>query len=385
VTNIFSAFGEDYTLTPALQKMHLNKEISLEFSSNIYYCQFYYFVFHGLYEPEILKEYIEIEKKGIQLLMLNSNVQNDTIHLLNERLLIIKKCFIKDACFKQKCADEYLVSFWKKYSNSNKILRVEGIRLHELSIIFDITDFLKNGYFLQDVFCGYQSKGRYEYRSACLDILDSAIYYYNEAYDHETGNKKVVDYSQIETNSIKMNEFKRIYSAEEVVYKNYRETYINLLFFIESFINSIGYNAILEPNCFSADEVNRLQGFKIAQKNNRIIYSNISQKIEDISFIISGSKIDLTKYPFVDYIKQEVEIRNKYIHSSPFEEKEKINYSRINWKQKAIDLINGFAIESLLMKLWSHCYPQRRFPPFVFNGFYLGTFKGFQSKGVALN
>lgn len=307
------------------------------------------------------------------------------MHLLNERLLKIKESFIKDACFRQICTDDYIIAFWKKYSHSNKILRVEGIRFHELATIFDIADFLKNGYFLQDVFCGYQSKGRYEYKSDCLDILDSAIYYYNEAYDHETGNKKVVDYSQIETSSIKPHEFKRIYSADEVVYKNYREAYINLLFFIESFINSIGYNAILEPNSFTTDQVNRLQGFRLAPKNNRILYSNISQKIEDISVIISGNKIDLTKHPFVDYIKQEVEIRNKYIHSSPFEEKEKMNYSRINWKQKAIDVINGFAIESLLMKLWSHCYPSRKFPAFIYNGFYLGTFKGFQSRGVAVN
>jgi len=365
--------------------MNLKKDISLEFSDNIYYCQFYYFLFHGLYEPDILKEYIEIEENGIQLLMINSGIQNDEIHLLNERLLTIKKSFAKDACFEQKCSDDYLISFWKKYSHSNKILRVEGIRFHELATIFDITEFLKNGYFLQDVFCGYQSKGKYEYKSDCLDILDSAIYYYNEAYDHETGNKKVIDYRQIETSSIKPFEFKRIYSSEEVVYKNYREAYINLLFFIESFINSIGYNAILEPNSFSTDQVNRLQGFWLARKNNRIMYSNISQKIEDISEIISGNKIDLTKYPFVDYIKQEIEIRNKYIHSSPFEEKEKLNYSRINWKQKAIDLINEFAIESLLMKLWSHCYPPRKFPAFIYNGFYLGTFKGFQSRGVAVN
>lgn len=362
-----------------------NKDISLEFSRTIYYCQFYYFIFHGLYEHDILKEYIEIEEKGIQLLSLNSNIQNDTIHLLNERLSSIKKYFVKDACFKQKCTDEYLISFWEKYSHSNKNIRVEGIRFHELAIIFDITDFLKNGYFLQDVFCGYQSKGRYEYKSDCLDILNTAIYYYNEAYDHETGNKKVVDYSQIETGTIKLNEFKRIYSAEKVVYKNYREAYINLLFFIESFINSIGYNAILEPNSFSTDQLNRLQGFRVASKNNRVIYSNISQKIEDIALIISGKKIDLTKYPFVEYIKQEVEIRNKYIHSSPFEEKEKMNYTRINWKQKSIDLINEFAIESLLMKLWSHCYPKRNFPAYVYNGFYLGTFKGFQSRGVAVN
>jgi hypothetical protein len=365
--------------------MDLIKDISLKLSGNIYYCQFYYFVFHGLYEADVLKEYIEIEEAGIKLLSRGSNTEYDLLTSTNERLLKIKECFIKDACFKQKCTDEHLASFWKKYTHSNKALRVEGIRFHELSIIFDITDFLKNGFFLHDVFCGYQSKGKYEYRSDCLDILDSAIYYYNEAYDHETGNKKVLDYSQIETSTIKTYEFKRIYSAEEVTYKNYREAYINLLFFVESFINSIGYNAILEPNSFSVDEVNRLQGFKIAQKNSRVIYSNISQKIDDIAFIISGNKIDLTKYPFVDYIKQEVEIRNKYIHSSPFEEKEKLNYSRINWKQKAIDLINGFAIEALTMKLWTHCYPQRRFPAFIFNGFYLGTFKGFQSKGVALN
>lgn len=365
--------------------MDLTKDLSLELSGNIYYCQFYYFVFHGLYDAEVLKEYIEIEETGIQLLSQGPHARNDSLKSTNERLLKIKECFTKGACFKQKCTDEYLASFWKKYTHSNKILRAEGIRFHELSIIFDITDFLKTGFFLQDVFCGYQSKGRYEYRSDCLDILDSAIYYYNEAYDHETGNKKVVDYSQIETSSIKTFEFKRIYSAEEVTYKNYREAYINLLFFIESFINSIGYNAILEPNKFTTDQINRLQGFKIAPKNNRVIYSNISQKIEDIAFIVSGNKIDLTKYPFVDYIKQEVEIRNKYIHSSPFEEKEKLNFSRINWKQKAIDLINGFAIEALLMKLWTHCYPKKRFPVFIFNGFYLGTFKGFQSKGLAVD
>ncbi len=83
--------------------MDLTKDISLELSGNIYYCQFYYFVFHGLYEAGVLKEYIEIEEAGIQLLSRGSNAENDLLISTNERLLKIKEYFIKDACFKQKC------------------------------------------------------------------------------------------------------------------------------------------------------------------------------------------------------------------------------------------------------------------------------------------
>ncbi|MBK8329356.1 MAG: hypothetical protein IPL09_07775 [Bacteroidetes bacterium] len=214
--------------------------------------------------------------------------------------------------------------------------------------------------------------------------MQSAIYYYNEAYDYEIGNKTVLDYSQIDVTSLRPNEFKRIFMAHEVAYKNYREAYINLLFFIESFINAIGYNAILEPNCFTEEQVNRLHGFFIPKRNNYKKYSDIPTKIKDISRIISGVEIDVTISPYMDYIKGVVEIRNKYIHSSPFEAKASLNYTRINWKQKCLLLIESFALE-LIQKIWMHCYSNKRFPPFVYNGFYLGTFKGYQSKGVTAN
>ncbi|MBK8329357.1 MAG: hypothetical protein IPL09_07780 [Bacteroidetes bacterium] len=131
-----------------------------EFSNNIFVSQFYYFLFNGVYSSDILKDYIEIEEAGIfrlEILKAYPNDSSDIILDLNERLIKIKNYFIENAHFKQKCSEDDLINFWKDYCISQKILRVEGIRLYELSKLFDITEYLKNGYFLQDVFFGYQS------------------------------------------------------------------------------------------------------------------------------------------------------------------------------------------------------------------------------------
>lgn len=358
-----------------------------QFSNNIFLCQLYYFLFNGIYQPELRDEYIKIEEEGIfklEILKANPNFSSELIGNLNDRLNQVKAQFIAQSPYRQKCGDDDLIQFWRTYSLNQKILRVDGIRLYDFLTLFDITDFLRNGYFLQDLFCGYQAGGDYEYKSDCLDILNSAIYYYNEAYDYENGLKVVLDYSQIDADKLKCYEMKRIYTAEEVTFKNYREAYINLLFFIEAFINSVGYNAILESNSYTPEQINRLHGFSLSKRNNRILYSNISKKMEDIAFIISGIKIDLNQSPYKDYVKSEVEIRNKYIHSSPYDEKVKLNYTRINWKDKCLILIETFTLE-ILEAFWKHCYPKRNFPPYIFNGFCMGTFKGFQSKGVLAN
>lgn len=360
-----------------------------EFVNNLVISQFYYSLFAGNYSSEVLKEYIEIEETGIfklEVLKYHPNFSIDFISELDSRLVKIKTHFVEKSFFKQIGSDNELIEFWRKYRNNEKQreIRLDGIRLYDLAKLFDITEHLKMGFFLQDLFCGYQSKDYFEYRSDCLDILNSAIYYFNEAYDYEIGNKTVFTYNQIDVDKLRTHEFKRIYTAEEVAYKNYRESYINILFFIEAFINAIGYNAILEPNTYSQEQINKLHGFSLAKKNDRIIYSNISTKLQDISTIISGVPIDLRQSPYCDYIKSEVEIRNKYIHSAPHEEKEKLNYSRINWKDKCHFLIESFAIK-ILEAIWTQCYPQRNFPPYIFNGFYMGTFKGFQSKGVLAN
>jgi len=277
--------------------------------------------------------------------------------------------------FKQICNDEDIA----KYLNGNPDFFEKGIVLHDLSKLLDITSELKRGHFLHDVYHGYPEH-YYQYQVDCLDYCYSAYHFYNEGYDYYHGRKVVRNYSEMDINSIPFTEQKRIQQADEVMLRNFREAYINLIFFVEGFINSVGYDAYLKGLAKNnIDDENRLKGFTI-RKENRKSYHQLRQKIEIIPFIINGTKVDCEIEPYQTYLKINVELRNTYVHSSP--DKPKITFGFEDWKNKCDELIDGGCFQ-VMEAFWKTCYPAVHFPIVIFNTFYAASFKGRPSKMYA--
>jgi len=155
----------------------------------------------------------------------------------------------------------------------------------------------RNGYMLHDVFNGYSEKNMFSFQMDCIDYLYSAAHFYNEGYDYYHGRKTIKFYNDKEYGEIHPFEMRRIQPKEEIVFRNFREAYINLVFFIESFINSVGFDALLGGSAKSETEENKLKGIEKIKKNGWKSYSTLKQRITNFSQIIDGKPIDTNKDP----------------------------------------------------------------------------------------
>ena len=153
-----------------------------------------------------------------------------------------------------------------------------------------------------------------------------------------------------------------------------------MIFFIESFINSVGFDAYLDGKGESESDKNKLKGIE-NEKNGRITYSTLKQRIKNISLILNGKSIDVGEEPFKTYLESSVELRNQYVHSSVT--KGKILYGIEDWKRKCDEMIAHFCTD-LLMKFWKACYPSKSFPVVIFNDLNGNSFKGHQGKYLAV-
>jgi hypothetical protein len=269
--------------------------------------------------------------------------------------------------YKQICNDDEIA----KYIISHPDFFDIGIELKDLKLLLDIENLFQNGHFLHDVYLGYPEDYCVNFQIDCLDYLNSAIHYYNEAYDLYYKRKYIKNYTEIDRSTIPSSEQKRIHSETEVIYRNFREAFINLIFFGESFINSVGFDAFL--NSIATSEIEELALKGISNKN----YLTIAKKLKQFSKIINGTSIDIGTEPFKTYLEQYIDIRNQYVHSSP--EKGKMRLSINDWKKKCDELIDLKCIE-FLNAFWKSCYPNKNFPKIIFNSFYTNSFKGRHGK-----
>jgi hypothetical protein len=166
---------------------------------------------------------------------------------------------------------------------------------------------------------------------------------------------------------------KRIQSKEEMIFRSFREAFINFIFFVESFINSVGYDAFLKGAGKDEIEKNKLKGIKSIKGNGFKSYLSIRGKIKEYSKIISGTELDTDNEIFKNYINECVELRNQYVHSSP--EKGNLKVSLEEWKKKCDKMIDIQCFE-VLNAFWKGCYPQKQFPVVIFNELSSSSFKG---------
>lgn len=166
------------------------------------------------------------------------------------------------------------------------------------------------------------------------------------------------------------------------MFRNFREAYINIIFFIESFINSVGYDAFLGGKAQNKEEENHLKGIQsINTRNGFKKYSTFKQTIENISKILSGTSINTNLEPYKSYLNHSVELRNRYVHSSP--DKGKIVLGLQDWKNKCDNMIDNDCFD-FLNSFWISCYPTKSFPKVIFNVFWGNSFKGHQGKFMVM-
>lgn len=277
----------------------------------------------------------------------------------------------KQICEEKEIAD-YIINHPRYYL---------GIILKDLKKLLDIEVLFKNGYMLHDYFNGYPEKNLYSFQVDCLDYVHSAAHFYNEAYDYYHNKKNIKYYNDKDFGEIGKYELRRIQPKEEVMFRNYREAYINIIFFTESFINSVGYDAYLAGLGRNTTEDLQLKGIQgINPKNNFIRYSSLRQKITNICQIIGNSIINLDAEPYKSYLDHNVELRNQYVHSSP--ENEKIYLNVDDWKIKCDRMIDNECF-IFLNRFWSNCYPKKSFPKNIYNVFKGNSFKGHQGSFFA--
>lgn len=278
--------------------------------------------------------------------------------------------------YRQICSDraiaDYLVNHPEFFS--------WGIDLNSLRNILDIDVLFRNGYMLHNIFLGYPKRDMYSFAIDCLDYVHSASYFYNEAYDLYHNNKLIRDYSNVPADQIGKFEFTRIQTREEAMFRNFREAYINIILFIESFINSVGYDAYLAGRGSTPGEGLKLKGIQGTRANGKYNYSTLVNKIENISQIVGGTKIDVADEPYATYLDEDVSLRNSYIHSKPADQQPRFTFE--DWKRKCDDFI-GTNCQLILDAFWKACYPARPFPIVIFNAFHGNSFKGIQHKMMA--
>lgn len=343
--------------------------------SQTFLLQFYSHLARGFFNEHELSEINALIEMNIDKLHLMKKIEWDGKYDIILNLITQTSKNIEELKrlmpFKQICEDLVIANY---LTINHNFFYEEGILLKDLKEILDIEVLFKNGHMLHDVFNGYYEKNKYRYQVDCLDFLYSAAYYYNEGYDYYYDLK-----NPILINNTGPFDNKRIPSKEETMFRNFRESYINIIFFIESFINSVGFDAFLAGLANEEIDEYQLKGIDSISKSGYKKYSTLQTKIQNISRIISGSTINTKAYPFENYLNECVELRNQYVHSSP--EKGKIKLSIDDWKTKCDTLISKECY-AVIDTFWKGCYPNKRFPPIIFNILCGNSFKGHQGKFV---
>ncbi|TRW27119.1 hypothetical protein FMM05_00260 [Flavobacterium zepuense] len=358
--------------------MHVTLHNSL--SKDTFLLQFYGWIVRGLLS--------DVDRKAIYILI-NKNIER--LQLMQDDLkwdgrydLVIDQQaetqrFVSEAKkkleFKQICDDKDI----SDYINNNPDFTVKGIILNDLRHLVNVDKALKRGHLLHDVYHGYPEHF-YLFQVDCMDYMHSAAHFYNEGYDYYYQRKTIKNYSEIDINSIHWTEQKRIQPSDEVSFRNFREAHINLIFFVESFLNSVGYHAYLSGAGKNVDEENQLRGIESITRKGFKNYSNLKQRISNISRIVGGQALDCDQEPFSTYLQTSVELRNQYVHSSV--DKPKIYQTLENWKEKCDKMIDTECM-GLIRKFWQACYPTQPFPIIIANAFDGNSFKGRPGKFYA--
>lgn len=277
--------------------------------------------------------------------------------------------------YQQKCEDRDICAYVHKHPDFAKT----GIILNDLQHLLDMGPAFKRGYLLHDIYHGYPEEF-YLFQVDCMDYLHSAAHFYNEGYDYFFKRKTIKDYSHADMQAIHWAERKRLQSSDEVAFRNFREAYINLVFFVESFVNSVGYHAYLSGAGKDESENNQLRGIEKVSAKGFKNYSNLKQRLCNISKIVGGKAIDCEADPIKTYLKTSVELRNQYVHSST--DKPKIQMSLAGWKGKCDVMIDDSCM-NIIQKFWKSCYPNTHFPIVIANSFHGNSFKGRPGKYYA--
>ena len=229
---------------------------------NTFLLQFYKFLTRGKYSNELSEEIENLITLNIDRLNLMKSLEWDgNYQLVLEQLSKTKNLVEttkKNLKFKQICEDIDIAKF---VENNFHTFFQTGISLKDLKEILDIEVLFKNGHMLHDMFFGYIDQNSYSYQVDCLDFLHSASHFYNEAYDYYY-DKKEINYNTKIDNKFPF-DLKRIQPKEEVIFRNFRESFINIIFFVESFINSVGFDAYLNGIAKTSNEELHLKGIEI--------------------------------------------------------------------------------------------------------------------------
>jgi hypothetical protein len=359
----------------------MHQKLFEKLSINTFLLQFYGHLARGFFTESEDKEIHATIEENIDRLLLMKGLDWDGRYDLVLQLISKTEKFLENAksynSFKQIGKDLDIVNYMRE---SQDEFIISGISLVHMQKIFDISIPLKNGYMLHDSYSGYPEKNLYRYHIDCLDYAHSAAHFYNEAYDYYN-HFKTVDYS-VDLTRAKFFEHKRIQSKEEVMFRNFREAYINIIFFMESFINSVGFDAYLKKIGKNQDEENKLRGVENVTKKGNEQFSTLKQRLTNIPKILNSCNLDTSKEPFKSYLQNNVELRNKYVHSSPY--KDHVQVGLIEWKQKC-DLLIATDCYEVLNSFWKACYPRKTFPKIIFNTFWGNSFKGHQGKSIVLD
>ena len=359
----------------------MDKELQETLSIRTFVMQFYFYLARGFFTAEETDAYRKLNDENVNTILRMKNPSLcddkylDTSNLIEQTDVILQKAkgFLS---YKQKATDIEIAIFLHAHPE----LFLEGITLHSLRNLLHIDVLFKNGYMLQDVFMGYPEKNMYMFLIDCLDYVHSAAHFYNEGYDYYHVKKTIKTYKDIRQAGAGKFEHTRIQLEDEVMMRNFREAYINIILYIECFINSVGYDGYLSGASASTGDQLKLRGIQGTRSNGRYNYSSLTNKIENISRIIGGSAIDVSIEPYASYLAQDVELRNSHVHSSP--DKPKKHFSIEGWKQKCDEMIET-KCQLILNAFWNACYRSKPFPRVIFNAFHGNAFKGIQHKMVA--
>ncbi|OYD42269.1 hypothetical protein CHT99_10190 [Sphingobacterium cellulitidis] len=350
---------------------NLNKETHI--------LKFYSWIVRGLFSVEKWKEISELINNNIERLHLMRDQMKwdghyDFVVIQHSRTIEFIKIAKHLSSLKQVCDDDLLY----EYVRDNPNYYETGVLLYQLAKLFDIDTLIKRGHLLHDRYFGY-TKHFYSIHIDCFDYLNSAAHFYNEGFDYYFERKEVKSYLEI-METTHWTEHKRVQGKDEVCYRNFREAYINLIFFVESFINSVGYHGYLSGVAKSNKDENQLIGIESINGKGFKNYSNLKQRIKNISRILGGQSLDCDREPYKTYLQDGVVLRNQYVHSSV--DKPKMNISLEEWKNKC-DLMIDEQCMGLVKDFWKACYPQAHFPIVIANSFDGNSFKGRPGKFYA--
>jgi hypothetical protein len=200
-----------------------------------------------------------------------------------------------------------------------------------------------------------------------LEFLQSAQYFYNEGMLYYLGGKEPsIQPTEKFTKFIQIPNFKKP-SKQVLLIRYLKESFINLILFVESFVNAVAFDAYL--NNVTSDETKKLHLLGKKGKGE-YEYLNIRHKFEKIPLIINNKlmlKIDLNSDPYKTYFSNFVELRNTYVHTSPA--KGNTWLSSEEWIKK-----NNLFIDTICLPViegfWKACYPDKRFPLYLHRSYH---------------